>query len=194
MIKVHKHHFYFGIVLFVLGGIISYQVSSAGYYPLALVNNQFIWARDFRAVADPAFNFYINTLNASKKEGMSEEDARNLIIEVKRATLEKLIEEKLFENEVNKRFGSGLGGLIDKKIESVENANLGVAVQSVYGLSLDDFKKTVLAPQAARELLMESFRQNNEDFSPWLKNQKKAAKVYVLSSEFVWDGETLNIR
>ncbi len=194
MPRIHKHHFYFGIVLFVLGGMAIYFVSSGGYYPVALVNGEPVLARELRTITDSAFNFYLRAFDTYKKQPISEADAQNLLREVKRATLEKLIEERLLAGEVTSRFGDSLETLLDTKLKSVENDNLRQAVSSVYGLSPEDFRATVLEPQATRELLVESFKQKNEDFAAWLAGQKQAASVYVLLPGFDWSGATLEVK
>lgn len=183
---VHKHNFYLGLILLVSLGISVFFVTRLGLYPIAMVNWQPILAKDFKVMVDSAFGFYLRAIDTYKKETLTDADAAKLYAEVQRATLDKLIEERILENELDRRFGSGGFDAIDKKLLGVENKKLGSAASALYGLTDEQFKKMVLEPQARREVLSEDFKKQNQDFTAWLREEKREANVYVLLPGFIW--------
>ncbi len=177
-----------------IGGIATFYISHYRYYPVAFVNSKPILARDLSNIAESAFGFYLKAFDTYKKQPISEVDAQKLLKEVKRATLEKLIEEKILSDEIASRFGGEFQVLIDKKLQAVENGNLQQAASGLYGLGFAEFRKTVLEPEARRELLAETFKSKNENFGEWLKSAKQNASVFVLIPGFAWQGMTLEIK
>jgi hypothetical protein len=183
---IHKHNFYLGLVMLVALGISVFFVTRLGLYPVAAVNWQLILAKEFRVMVDSAFGFYLRAIDTYKKEMLTDADAAKLYAEVQRATLDKLIEERIMEKELDRRFGSGGFDEVDKKLGGVENKKLGSAANALYGLTDEQFKKMVLEPQARREVLAEDFKKQNQDFSTWLREAKREASVYVFLPGFLW--------
>lgn len=183
---MHKHNFYLGLIILVSIGIGIFFVTRLGLYPVAFVNYRPILAREFRVMVDSAFGFYLHAIDTYKKEMLTDADAAKLYTEVRRATLDKLIEEILLEQELISRFGRDGAAQVDKKLAGIDNRKLGSAATALYGLTDEQFKKIVLEPQARREVLLEEFKKKNEDFSAWLLTQKRAASIYVFLPDFVW--------
>lgn len=184
--RIHKHHFYSGLVMLVAAGIGTYFVSHLGFYPVAVVNYQPIFARDFNLVVGSAFNFYVHAIDTYKKDALTDSDAAKLYAEISRATLDKMIEERILAHELDARFGQSGLAEVDKKLSGVDNKKLGAAVSTLYGLTDEKFKKIVLEPQAQREVLTDDFKKKNEDFAAWLLSAKRSASIYVFLPGFVW--------
>jgi hypothetical protein len=155
-----------------------YFVARDGLYPVALVN--------FSVITDQALN---NTFKAAmayygklKKPETSREEFEK---EIKRATLEKIIEHKIILENVNLAdVEDQLASLISK------NKDLEKGVLFAFGLSMKNFLNLVLRPQAALEILNKSLKDKNENLDKWLIIKKKSAKVFILKG-FRWNGESV---
>lgn len=149
-------------------------------YPVALVGSQAIFADQFYRVADSAFKFYLNASEVYQKKLPSKSDAEKLYSDIKRATLDRFVEDGIFNRELAARFGASAANLVDKKLANVDNDKLKAGVAQLYGLTMQEFKKMVLEPEAEREILIENFQSKNENFDMWLASAKSKVGVTVL--------------
>ncbi len=191
---MHRHHFFIGLIILVTIGALIFFTTNKGLYPVAIVDSKIIFAKDFRKVTESAFAFYSTAVAVYKKQELSEEDGDKLFNEIRRATLEKLIEQSIVGKELSNRLGGGVRAIIDNRLQSVENDKLEEMAPRLYGLSAEEFKDMVLAPEAAAELLANDFKSKNEDYTAWLSNAKKAASVTVLVSGVKWVEDRVEIK
>ena len=107
-------------------------------------------------------------------------DANKLYQDIAKASFDKLIEQKLIDQEFLLRKGVFGGALVDKTLLKVKNDNLKEPVAKLYGLSMVDFRKIILEPQAKRELLIEDFKARKENFNDWLNSTKANVDLRIL--------------
>ncbi|MBI3638501.1 hypothetical protein HY227_02045 [Candidatus Wolfebacteria bacterium] len=172
-------------------------------YPVALVNWHFVRSGDFQEDLAVAISYYGKADEAGNKEtGIRADitDSEEARTEIKRAVLDKLIEDNLIEQELKKRIGDNdLKALVDKKIESaISGANIEKEVKFIYGLSMKDFRKKILEPQAKSEILEGRLLLENNlpagGFEEWLLGQRTKAKVVVLLPGFSWNGKEVKAK
>jgi len=188
---IKKRGFYAALVLMVIIGLTIFYIIQIGYYPVAVVNSNFVSAKSFSNAASSAHHYYTKAIQSIEDE--SEEVKFKVNNEIRRATLDKMIENVLIKKELSKRLGSDLAQLVARKtdIPQLKEPNFDDAVFNLYGLSILEFKKLVLVPQAREELLFDSIREDKDDFSKWIKEARENASVIILAPEFSWDGEKI---
>lgn len=175
-------------------GIIIFSFVQDGVYPVAMVDYHPIDAKtldkDYRA----ALNYFRNALLTYGSDPKVLESSVSQK-EIRRAALNKLIDDFLIYREAKKRLGSDLGRVTEKIIEqNIKDPKLESAVKEIYGLSLNDFKSGVLTAQAHKEILEGRMTLNNENFDDWLKKESGQAKIIILLPEFYWDGQQVKTR
>lgn len=158
-------------------GLLGYYLIHGGLYPVAIVNGSPIWARDLIIQRGAAIVYYQNALRVSFPEGSKD------LTEIRRAALDKLIENVLIYKELRNRVGAELGGLVDRKMPVFKDS-----VAAIYGLTPAKFKELVLEPQARRELLEGRLFLDKESLGDWLWQARKKANVIILSSRLGWNG------
>ncbi len=173
------------IGLLIIGGI--YIIASQSY-PIALVNWQSISVYSFNKDFNAAINYYQKIIETYNKDQASIINSLETKQEIKRAILDKLIENNLIQQELNKRFkDKELGQMVANKIEKAMNGSASEkGVEVLYGFSLDEFKEEILAPQAKQEILEGRLFLENKNFTDWLKEAKKQAKVIILLPNLKW--------
>lgn len=160
----------------------SYAVIHNNIYPVAVVNFKMISKKNFETASLSALNYY----KKMKKPNVSDADFEK---EIRRATLDKLIENILISEEVN-------GAEVDNQLASliVQNKDLENGIAVAYGISWDNFKNFILRPQVAEEILQKKLKELKKDFPLWLKNKKTDARVFLLVSNFKWSGERVELK
>ncbi len=171
-------------------GIAAISFVSYGYYPVAIVNGHFITAKLFANDYAIASAYYQNIV---KSYGNSSSTAGVLTSsEIQQSVLTGLIENVLIEDGARKEMGGDLSRLVNEKVSKATDIDgIDKAVKSVYGMSLDDFKKEILVPQAERDVLTGSLFLKGQKIEDWLSAAKKSSKVMILSGKFYWNGETV---
>lgn len=186
--------FYLMFLAIVFFGLGSYYFIHFGHYPVAIVNSRLITAKALNEEYIVAYRYYAGAaLLAGKREEIDNPDFKK---EIRRATLNNLVEKALISKELEKRIGKDLGGIIENKISASINdrSNLEEAAENLYGLSLADFQEMVLAPQAEREILEGRLFLEKKDLSAWLFEAASNAKVFILTPEFYWDSNKVALR
>ena len=185
---------FFGIMVF---GLAAYFFVSSGLYPVAVVNFNFITAIDMQKDYAAALKYFENAAmtygsNVDEKTILESDNSKK---EVKRATLEKLINDFLIYSEAKKKFGNDLDAITDKVIrENVDLSKLEKPVEQLYGMKLEDFKARILASEARKEILEGRMFTEKQNFNDWLKAEKDKASVFILVSGFDWNGEGVIIK
>ncbi len=178
------------LALILIIGIGVYFVIS-GSYPVAFVGLKAIKARYFEKDYAAAVHYYQSAFKIYS-EDIAELDSKESRLEIRRAVLDKLIENKLVRENLEKSIGAGkLGEMANKKIEESINKRTDIkkGVEFVYGLSFADFKRIILAPQAEREILEGRLFLSGGKIGEWLKRAKSEARVIILIPGFDWNGE-----
>lgn len=168
-------------------GLLSYYFVHTDNYPTAYVNGRLIFKKEFTAYYNAALVYYQNALRATP-EGLEQANTSDFLEEVRRAALDKLVENVLIYKELKRQIGGSLASLIDQKIPEFNEA-----VAGIYGLTPAQFKNLVLVPQAQREILESKFN-GNDSIDDWLAKAKKSAKVLVFSATLKWSGERIEAR
>lgn len=173
-----------------IGGV--YFILSRSY-PLAVVDYQIIAARDFYANYRASITYYKNALDVYNEKDSAALESDEVKIEIQKAVLDGLIEDILIDKELKSQIGSvELDKIVGRKIEeAVSGQKIQKAVETLYGLSFEEFKKRVLVPQAKREILEgRLFLQNPPaDLDEFLKELKLKSRILIFLPDFKWDGE-----
>mgnify|MGYP001564361957 CR=1 FL=1 len=171
-----------------------------GYWPTAFVNYQPIYYKEFQTDYLISHHYYQNSLKASGKDPvvLEADEVKN---ELKRAVLESLIGERLIDEELNKIIKSqDLSRMIEDKIDKndLNSENFKKGSEMIYGLSPEEFKKSVLVPKAKEEILEGRLISENNPLSNgldgWLKEKKSRAKIIILLPGFGWNKGEVEIK
>lgn len=164
-------------------------------YPVALVDNRIIEARDFKKDYAVALRYYQSVFKVYKEDA-EKLDSQEAKQEIKRAALDKLVENKLIRKNLEKLIKNNeFKNMVAQKIEeTIKDVDIQKGVQALYGLSLDDFKERILTPQAELEILEGRLYLDGKKTDEWLKQEKSKAKVIILIPGFVWNGERVIIK
>lgn len=181
--------FKFTFLVIIFSGLALYYLIRAGFYPVAVVNYTIISRREFTQSYQAATVYYKNALAAYVGKELDNKSARELVVELRRAVLDHLIENVLIYNELENRVGSELVVLSEKKIPPFRES----AALAVYGLNAADFKELVLVPQAQREILESRLESENGNLDEWLTDARKSATVVLLMFGFEWDGASVKV-
>lgn len=173
------------IILWAAGFLIllSFILLQLDIYPIALTSKWIITSRQFNKVVASSFVYYQKTFSVyATSTPISNIEFQK---EIKRAALDKLIEDKITEKVLRKILGAKeLEKLVNDKLANLPiNDEIAKASQILYNLSLEDFKKLVLIPQAKTEIL----KERGID----LLEIKKSYQPIILIPEFYWQDEVL---
>lgn len=181
--------------LLISAGLGSYFALQRGWYPVAIVNFDFITKKDLAEDSVTAYQYF-------KKDFLARgSDARILDTpesrqEIHRAVLDNLIANALVYQELNRRLKNEYQVIAENKIEEAikNNVNLEAGVKAIYGLDFPEFKKRVLLPQAYQEILEGRMFLNNENFSEWLNDSRASANVIILLPNLQWQDSSVKLR
>jgi hypothetical protein len=114
--------------------------------------------------------------------------------DIKRAVIEKLIENKLIYAEAQKRVGNDLKEIANQKIQNaLKTIDINDAVNKMFGISIENYTEEELLPDAYKEILQGRMDASGEDFNNWLENAKNNAHVFILIPGYYWDGKSVKI-
>jgi hypothetical protein len=160
--------------------------------PAAIVNYNFISQTDVNNYYNMSKNYLVLVSNSDSDMQILE--ATSTQKEIKRAVIEKLIENKLIYNEAKKRAGNDLESIANQKIQNALNGNdISDAINKMFGISVDSYIKEELKPDAYKEILQGRMTLTGENFDNWLENAKNNAKVLILLPGYSWDGKNVKI-
>ncbi len=178
------------LVLIGIVGSISYLIISQSY-PVAFVGWQPISAISFNKDFNTAIFYYQKAMETYNKSQATAMDSAEIKQEIKRAVLDKSVENILILNELKKRLkNTEIAQMVENKInEILKGQDIAKQVATIYNLSLDAFREQVLIPQARLEILQARLVLENKNFDEWLKDAKQQTKVIILLPGFNWNGE-----
>ena len=171
-------------------GIIALYCISAGYYPIAIVNGNIITAKTFINDYGVASVYYQSLLKAYENSSSTSQTLTQ--VQIQQDVLSGIIENILIDNGAREEMGKDIDRLVGEKVsEATAIQGIEKAARTVYGLSLDDFKKKILVPQAERDILTGSLFLKGQKMEDWLVAKKKSSTIIILSGKFYWDGENV---
>ena len=181
------------LILFVIVIVVVIFISTQSY-PVAFVNWRPITLKSFKKDSSVAVHYYRKMLETYDRNQTPVLNSPEIQWEIERAVLEQLIKNSLIRQELKRQIKSGeLAKIIDNKIqEALKGKDVGKEIETLYGLSLDEFKEIVLRPQIEKEILTGRFFLENKSFDDWLKESK--AKIIILMPGFEWNGEKVVIK
>ncbi|MBI2024584.1 MAG: SurA N-terminal domain-containing protein [Candidatus Harrisonbacteria bacterium] len=183
--KDQLNKFVIGFLALIFVGLASYFVVRSGYYPVAIVNSQIIIARSLDREFIVAYQYYSRIL--AEQNGINVK-SNNFKKELRRASLQDIIEKTLIRQELNKQIGGQLSVLIQERLNnSGDLSKIEEAAKLLYGLELAEFEKLILVPRAEREILENQFSSEGKILEEWLAETAKNASVILLTPEFNWN-------
>ncbi len=189
-----SRNFFIIFSIFIVAGLSLYYLIDAGFYPIAIVNGKFISDRSFNQSFNSAQYYYSQAIKTYTAQANNNLQA--VALELRRALLDKMVQDILVSQELEIKVGSQLPNLVATKLGNlkIDSQNFNQAVAAVYGLDFDQFKELVLVPQAKQEILQANFQSQNNSFVDWLKNTRHIAKVIILAPDLKWDGQNVAVR
>ncbi len=187
--KINKYFIILLSILFL--GLGSYYLVHFGYYPVAFVNAKMILARSMNNDFVAAYQYYGNVLAAQGADVKSEGFKR----ELNRQLLNRAIDNILIDGGLKTIVGNDLAQLVENKLSApnLQSPELAQSVQSLYGLSLPEFRNLVLVPQAERELLEGRLTLEKKELAAWLNEARGLARVMILLPNLSWNGKEVVI-
>lgn len=163
--------------------LVIFIVLQLNFYPVALTSKWIITDRQFNKIVESSLVYYQKTFSVYTTSTPIV-DAK-FQKEIKRAALDKLIEDKIINEILSEKLGSKeLERLANDKLTTLSvNNDIANASQALYNLSLKDFKNLVLMPEAKREILTEQGIN--------LQEIKKSYQPVILIPGFYWQNEVL---
>ena len=172
-------------------GLSGYYAVRLGLYPVAVINARFIGARSFAQAADIVGKYYGQLLSQASQNTPSIFSPNLPPAELRRATLDKMVENVLIYNELRNRAGNDLDRLVEGKLEPLKasNPDFEKAVSTLYGLSAGQFTRDVLIPAAHEEILRGYLDgEKKTGYDEWLVSARTGASVIILAPDLRWDG------
>ncbi len=164
-------------ILIILAAV-GFALVWSGYYPIAFVNWQPIFAKELNTNYAVALNFYKSQLKNNQVFNSSSTQS-----EIKNAVLTSLIEDKIIDSEIIKKIGkSDFEKRIAEKLNKIDLSSdkTKEGAKLIYGLSIEQLKEIVLTEQVKREIAGELFGSPNKDLDDWLEEKFVAAKKSIL--------------
>jgi hypothetical protein len=184
-----KNVIFTGLGIILLGAIIGTIVAQKA--AVARVNGTEIAASDFERQLN-IFTHYATVVRSS--QGSTSTPDAVFTSELRRLTLDSLIEQELIRAEAEKRLGDeGLGLRVQTKINATTSTEeIADAVKTLYGVSNQDFKEAVLMPLARQEILLGEFANSTSTFESWLVSARRGASVTIYAEDLRWaDGQVI---
>ena len=165
-------------------------------YPVVLVNWRPISLKSFQKDVLIAVSYYQKALETYDKNQAAVMNSKEVKQEIERAVLEKLIEDNLIQQELEKRLKNNeLEKMVNDKIEeALIGKDIGKEVETLYGVSLGEFKERFLKPQARKEIFESRLALENQELNNWLKEIKSKTKAMIFLPGFEWKEEGVIIK
>ncbi len=181
--------------LICLSALLIWLLIANGFWPVAVVNYQPIFYRDWSLGYGAAYRFYENELIRSKSDVKILVDEKYKQ-ELKRASLESLINEKIIHQELVSMFGRRelarlVGGKVDKIDLNKEEMKKGTEL--LYGLPAENFRRIILIPKAEEEILGEKLLAGGNSLINWLESARGGIKIVFFVKGYYWDKNGLQV-
>ncbi|MEK9179962.1 MAG: hypothetical protein AAB897_00935 [Patescibacteria group bacterium] len=185
-----RYRIYIIFSIIIALGVSAIFLVSQGYYPVALVEGDFVSAYEFAREYRAATIYYQNLLKTYGAAFEEKEKISSADLEL--AVINSLIENNLIAKGARAETGEDFEYLLENKLSKfVGDAELEKAALALYGLEGNEFREDVLIPQAEREILAGRLFLRGEKIEDWLASTKQAAQVIIFSPQFEWNGESV---
>lgn len=164
-------------------------------YPVAVVDGSPVWMRTW----DQMIGAVEHYTNAQRQAGgerpydFSLPENLRLASDIRRNTLIFIIEDKIISKEGNNLvdgFGSSAGEEVQKILSASARDPSDIA-KDVYGMSVDEYKALILAPEARRSVLRGALESRGRTLEDWLYEMKIKKSVRIYFTEYRWNGKTV---
>ena|SRR3989344_472655 len=162
-------------------------------YPVAVVDGSPVWMRTWNQMIG-AVEKFTNADRALRGESPLDfsfpENAR-LLNDIRRNTLTYIIEDKIILKE-GSNFFDGFGSLTGEEVQKIMNASARdpkEIARDVYGMSIDEYKALILAPQARRSALSRVLQSRDRTLEDWLIEMKIKKSVKLYFTGYRWNGK-----
>ncbi|MBI2888835.1 MAG: hypothetical protein HYY10_02840 [Candidatus Liptonbacteria bacterium] len=183
---MRRYIIFFSIIAGTVAGVLFVR---AGYYPVALVGGDFLFARDFWNQYRAMRTYY------EKSSAMYGVSSTMPVADMERAVLEGMIEESLVRAGVRHEVGAEVDHLVSARVDSfLSDSDLVRAADVAYGVNAQEFRAMVLVPQAEREILTGKLFLRGEKLQDWLEEAKRHERVIMLAPGFRWNGSGLEAK
>jgi hypothetical protein len=178
------------LVGMVAAGVVAYLGIRSGFFPAVIVDGDFVSRSRFETQLKAAIK-YTETV-AERDSSAGDVNLPALRVELRRAVLDKLVEDTLVAHGVRKKIGSALGTRVKDKLATVQEQiakdDFKAALSEFYGFGVADFREFVLVPQAERELLEDALKTEKHTAASWIEETRRTASVRILIRGLKWDG------
>lgn len=161
---------------------------------MALVNGGSIFANEFDRVAAAALQFYVKSAEAARHRTLTPEEVEALYAEIRRGTLDKLISERLVDAELTARLGERAAVLAEEKVAALASDKLRAAATGLYGMAYEEFRDTLLLPEAKQELLGDALKSESANTGEWFVSARSGARVTVFLPNLVWQNGGVEVK
>lgn len=173
-------------LVFLVGGLLSYTFVQNGYFPVAVVNGNFISQLTIKENADVSRRLYNQGLAGSSKE-LDDLFKRGSEKELLKNSLEGLIVNQIIKSSATDDEIKKAQKEVESTFDSKAEANLSGVLKNIYQWDVGKFKERILQPQA---LLQVVTQEKGKDFDNWLKSAKLKANIKIWFAPYKWeDGE-----
>ncbi len=160
-----------------------------GWYPVAIINSEIVWEYNLDKEVRAAEYYYQQALRPGSGQALQRDSGQILVThgkQIRTTVFKNIVERKLVSSALKKELNNTeLTASINNAISPyLENLNLERAAIALYGLNLTDFYELVIIPQAEKELLYKQLQKNGINYSDWLSQAEKSAKIILLTKDF----------
>lgn len=174
----------------VLLGLAAFLAARAGYYPVALVNGEPLFAARLTRDYESALVYSRKLEGAYRLAGAKVEMPTPLELQLE--VLNRLVDALLIHQAARQEIGGDLVAFVGERVAKYDgDMGLQRAAEGLYGMNYADFRREVLVPQAERDILAGRLFLKSQDVEAWLRDARRSARVSVFSKSFRWDGEKI---
>ena len=185
-IRIYRRVLIFLAVIFFVA---IFVVTYGGFYPVAVVNGDWILARHFRTHLAAAKEYETSTTGTSTVSSVLK--GSDLTVSV----LDGLIEEVLIERGARSEFGDRFEPLRAERVGHFMDQSAVISAEAKrYGLNSQQFEKEIVIPQVTRDLLSGRLFLKPIRLEDWLTAQKRSPSVAIFSKIFHWNGEQVTVQ
>ncbi len=189
-----QYKFYIMFAGMMVVGLMATFIVTQGYYPVALVGNNFVSERTFAMEYRAASLYYENLLKAYDPLSKEQDKAADPK-EMEAGAMDQLVENALIKDGAEREVGGDLDTLIQNKLGKYsDDTDLAKAGLTLYGLDKKSFWDEILIPQATKEVLQGRLYLKGQNIDDWLVSTKKAARVIIFSPQLRWDGAQVQLK
>lgn len=181
------------VLLLLLVGMSFFASKKA--YPAASVNGDFILAKEL-SLSQGAARLYYEAAIKTYPSPEYDFDSAEFANEIKRSSLDALVESVLINQELVNRMGEEpLAELVEERLSKAESGqNLAKAIRQIYGMETEDFYELVLRPGAERDILREELAKENISLGAWLADARLGADVSVFAAGLKWEDGQVRLK